>query len=187
MFIDIFSRKIVGWEIHEKECGTLASELLQQIVLSEDLTLKPLLLHSDNGAPMRLQVLRDKINDMDVTLSFSRPRVSNDNPYSESLFGTLKTCPDFPEKPFEDIDKAREWVASFAHYYNNHHKHSGIRFVTPIERHTGLDKEILKKREAVYQKAKEKNPLRWSRNIKNMDYINEVFINKPTDVLVSVI
>lgn len=186
MFIDIYSRKIVGWEIHDKECGTLASELLQKIVLAEDMVLDSLLLHSDNGAPMRSQVLREKTKDMKVTLSFSRPHTSNDNPFSESVFGTLKMCPDFPEKPFDSLEAAREWTASFTHYYNFHHKHSGINFVTPIERHMGLDREILKKRETIYQLAKEKNPARWSGKIKNMDYIEEVFINKPKDALVAV-
>ena len=186
MFIDIYSRKIVGWEVHDKECGVLASELLEKIILSEGMVLKNLLLHSDNGAPMKSRVLRAKTTDMNIKLSFSRPRVSNDNPYSESFFGTLKMCPDFPSKPFESIEKAREWVASFTHYYNYHHKHSGIKFVTPIERHLGLDKEILEKRKMVYQQAKEKNPARWSGEIKNFDYIDEVFINKPKDALVHV-
>jgi putative transposase len=186
MFIDIFSRKIVGWEIHNEESGDLAAEMLQKIVLAENLSLKPPLLHSDNGAPMKSQVLRRKVEDLGVNLSYSRPRVSNDNPFSESLFGTLKMRPEFPKKSFESIEKAREWTASFTHFYNFHHKHSGIKYVTPVERHTGLDKEILRKRELVYQKARGKHPERWSGKSKNLDYIDEVFINKPKDSLARV-
>ncbi|MBB1437047.1 transposase, partial [Pseudoalteromonas sp. SG43-6] len=94
--------------------------------------------------------------------SFSRPSVSNDNPYSESLFKTLKYRSDYPEKPFEDISAAREWVAGFVDWYNNEHLHSGIKFVTPNQRHLGLDKEILAKRQQVNDAARLNNPGRWS-------------------------
>ena len=112
-----------------------------------------------------------------VVKSFSRPATINDNPFSEALFKTVKYCPAFPKKPFECLSHARSWMEAFTQWYNFTHHHSGIKFVTPVQRHHGLDKEILQKRDQVYQKAKELNPLRWSGKIKNFDYINSVSIN----------
>ena len=109
--------------------------------------------------------------------SFSRPGVSNDNPYSESLFKTLKYGPRYPENPFATLSQAREWVSLFVKWYNEDHLHSGIKFVTPAQRHKGIDKEILKHRHEVYQHAKRENPHRWSRQTRNWEAINEVLLN----------
>ena len=112
-----------------------------------------------------------------VAPSFSRPKVSNDNPYSESLFKTLKYCPEFPERGFADIEEARRWVSKFVNWYNNLHLHSGIKFITPAIRHLGNESEVLKQRQDVYEAAKTRNPSRWSRQTRDWSRINEVELN----------
>ena len=174
LFEDIFSRKAVGAEVYPEETGELASELIQRAVMAEGCCKKPLVLHSDNGAPMKSSTLLAKLYELGITPSRGRPRVSNDNPYSESLFRTLKYCPQWPNKGFADIDEARLWVAEFIGWYNNEHRHSRISFVTPSQRHQGKDEAILKNRIHVYTKAKETNPLRWSRGIRKWAYIKGV-------------
>ena len=137
---DIYSRKIVGWEVHERESGSLAAELLQRTVLREQCFKSPLVLHSDNGAPMKSVTLKAKMEELCITGSHSRPSVSNDNPYSESLFRTLKYSPQWPSQGFKDLQTIRDWVQRFAAWYNNEHCHSRIGFVTPEQRHRGDDK-----------------------------------------------
>ena len=112
-----------------------------------------------------------------IVPSFSRPRVSDDNPYSESLFKTLKYCPQYPSKPFASTDEANEWVGEFVFWYNEVHLHSGIKFVTPSSRNAGKDTEILSLRKKVYEEAKLKNPNRWARATRNWKKIDEVFLN----------
>jgi len=112
-----------------------------------------------------------------VIPSFSRPSVSDDNPYSESLFRTFKYRPMFPSKPFDSLQAAREWVQGFVRWYNETHRHSGIRFVTPAERHRGQDREILAKRETVYAAAKHRHLERWSRHARNWNPVEEVWLN----------
>jgi len=112
-----------------------------------------------------------------VVPSFSRPSVSDDNPYSEALFKTVKYCPMYPTKPFQGVGEAREWVLNFVHWYNQTHLHSGIKFVTPASRHAGVDRVILEKRKLVYKQAKKKTPNRWSKNIRNWNFIQKVFLN----------
>ena len=174
---DVFSRKIVGWEVHEKECGELAAELLQRTIFCEQCFNQPLVLHSDNGAPMKSLTLKAKMEELGVMGSYSRPRVSNDNPFSESLFKTMKFCPQWPAKGFESLEGVRAWVNDFASMYNEEHCHSRISFVTPSQRHTGEDKAILENRKAVYNKAKEANPSRWSGEIRNWSWIESVDLN----------
>ena len=126
---------------------------------------------------MKASTMTAKLLDLGVTASHSRPRVSNDNPYSEALFRTCKYRPDFPRKGFETLAQAREWVATFIDWYNHDHRHSGIKFVTPSERHSGRDNAILKRRSDVYQQAKRANPQRWSGNIRNWEKIDSVYLN----------
>jgi putative transposase len=109
--------------------------------------------------------------------SFCRPATSNDNPFSKALFKTVKYCPDLPKKTFDHLDQARAWMETFTRWYNFTHRHSGIKFITLYQSHNGLDKEILQKRDQVYLKAKEFQPLRWSGKIKNFDFIHSVSIN----------
>jgi putative transposase len=146
-------------------------------VIKERCFKKPLVLHSDNGSPMRSQTLLEKLYELGITPSRSRPRVSNDNPFSESLFRTLKYCPQWPSGGFKSIVEARAWVNQFMNFYNNEHRHSQIRFVTPAQRHAGEDAELLRQREEVYVKAKARNPRRWSRNTRNWQPIGAVTLN----------
>ncbi|VAW86762.1 Mobile element protein [hydrothermal vent metagenome] len=179
---DIFSRKIVGWEVHEEESAEHASCLIQKACLAEGIHQQGLVLHSDNGSPMKGATMLATLQKLGVVPSFSRPSVSDDNPYSESLFRTLKYTPAYPSKPFGSIDAARQWVHEFVRWYNEAHRHSAIRFVTPGQRHRGEDKVILEERKMVYERAKEKNPQRWSGGIRNWNLVTEVWLNPPKEV-----
>jgi len=118
-----------------------------------------------------------KLQWLGVIPSFSRPSVSNDNPYSESLLKTLKYTPAYPDKPFTSLQSARDWIHGFAHWYNEDHRHSGIQFVTPASRIRGEDADILIARNAVYTAAKAKHPERWSKGIRCMKPIGGVWLN----------
>ena len=174
---DIYSRKIVGWEVHDSENGELASALMERTVIAEKCFRVPLVLHSDNGSPMKCYTLQSKLADLGITSSHSRPRVSNDNAFSESLFRTLKYSPQWPSQGFATLEAAREWVQKFVSWYNNEHCHSRIKFVTPAQRHQGEDKAILEQRNKVYELAKSKNPGRWSGNTRNWEPIGDVTLN----------
>ena len=117
-----------------------------------------------------------------VVPSFSRPHVKDDNPYSESLFRTLKYRPSYPSGPFASLEAARAWVASFVHWYNNEHRHSAICYVTPAQRHGQQDEAILAKRKRVYERAKRRRPSRWTRGTRDWTPVNAVFINPPTSL-----
>jgi len=174
---DIFSRMIVGWTIEEVERADHAGRLIDRICREQGIAKGQLRLHSDNGAPMKGATLLATLERLGVVPSFSRPSVSDDNPYSESLFKTLKYRPSYPDSAFSGINEAREWVSRFVKWYNTEHLHSAIRFVTPSSRHLGLDPAILAKRTVVYEKAKQLNPLRWSGPTRNWSPITEVFLN----------
>jgi len=177
LVMDIFSRKIVGWEVHENESAELSSALMKRICREQKIPKKRLTIHSDNGGPMKGATLLATLDRLGVTPSRSRPRVSNDNPFSESMFNTLKGRPDYPDGAFASIEQARSWVASFVVWYNTEHLHSEIRYVTPDSRHDGLDTEILSKRHAVYERARADNPERWSSATRNWTPIREVYLN----------
>ena len=177
LVMDIYSRKIVGWQVHETELTTLAADLMKDIYQREQIAPDQVTLHSDNGSPMKGATMLATLQELGIMPSFSRPAVSNDNPYSESLFKTLKYRPEYPEKPFEDINAAREWVSGFVHWYNNEHLHSGIKFVTPNQRHLGLDKALLANRHKVNMEARMKNPSRWSGKTRDWSFIEEVNLN----------
>lgn len=180
---DIYCRSGVGWEVHEQESGELAAKLLQRSVISEQCLFMPLVLHSDNGAPMKSQSLLSKMYDLGITPSRGRPRVSNDNPYSESLFRTLKYCPQWPKDGFADLNAARAWVRDFMRWYNHEHRHSRIRFVTPAQRHRGDDQDILARRHALYQEARARHPERWSGKTRNWEPIGAVMLNPDKELL----
>jgi len=177
MIEDIYSRKIVGAEVYAQESGEDAAELVERALLNEKSRHSQLVLHSDNGAPMKSLTLRSKMYDLNLTSSYSRPRVSNDNPYSEALFRTVKYCPDWPASGFGSLEEARIWVADFVKWYNNDHRHSQIKFVTPAQRHEGKDKEVLEKRVQLYTQKKEENPSRWSGETRNWDAVGSVSLN----------
>lgn len=177
MIEDIYSRKIVGWEVHSVESGEFAAELLQRTVLAEKYMNKNLVLHSDNGSPMKSLTMLAKMYDLGVLASRSRPGVSNDNPYSESLFRTVKYCPRWPSEGFKSLSDARQWVQEFVRWYNHEHRHSRIKFVTPDQRHRGEDKLILKKRQQLYEDKRASNPERWPGSTRNWTPIGAVKLN----------
>jgi putative transposase len=177
MFMDIYSRKIVGYEINESESMEYSSKLIDEICEKEKIKKGELVLHSDNGGAMKGATMLATLQKLGVIPSFSRPSVSNDNPFSESLFKTLKYCPEYPSRPFLSLEEAWAWVKAFVEWYNYCHLHSGIKFVTPNDRHEGRDKEILRKRKIVYETAKLKNPNRWSRQTRNWEKIRKVYLN----------
>lgn len=177
MMVDVFSRKITAWDVYESECGELASALFHKAVLREECLGTLRCLHADNGAIQKSSTLRAKLEWLGVEPSYSRPRVSNDNAYSEALFRTTKYRPDFPHDGFESLVLAREWCTAFVHWYNEEHRHSAIKFVTPGQRHRGEDKAILAKRDELYQQAKAKNPSRWSGATRNWDRPESVVLN----------
>ncbi|HEY5563014.1 MAG TPA: integrase core domain-containing protein, partial [Clostridiaceae bacterium] len=146
-------------------------------LLAQKIAGKPLILHSDNGSPMKAATFLATLEKLGVQSSFSRPRVSNDNPYSESLFKTMKYVPTFPNGGFASIPDARKWVTRFVYWYNKVHMHSGIKYLTPYQRHYGLDKNIIENREKVYARAKEIHPERWSGEIRDWTLPKYVSLN----------
>lgn len=182
--MDIYSRKIVHWKIHENESAENAAKMINEACEINKVRSRSLSLHSDNGGPMKGATMLATLHRLGVTPSFSRPSVSDDNPFSESLFKTLKYCPGYPERGFEGLEHAKKWVEKFVHWYNNLHLHSGINFVTPSSKHDGKDFEILRNRHDVYQQAKLKNPGRWSQKTRNWSMVKKVELNpKKTEKL----
>ncbi len=177
LIMDVYSRYIVGWTVEESEDMSISADLITRACKSENIIEDELTLHSDNGAPMKGATMLATLQKLCVVPSFSRPSVSNDNPYSESLFKTLKYCPAYPDKPFETLELAKTWVKTFVKWYNSEHLHSGIKFVTPKSRHNCQDAEILKKRHDVYERAREANPLRWSRQTRDWSTVGSVRLN----------
>jgi putative transposase len=175
--LDVFSRYIVGWVVEEVESGEHAAKLVTRACIEQGVVRDQLTLHADNGGPMKGATMLSTLQKLHVAPSFSRPSVSDDNPFSESLFKTLKYRPSYPDGAFASLEEARTWVERFVHWYNTEHLHSGIRFVTPQSRHNGHDIEILKRRHEVYAKAKLANPLRWTRQTRNWSSIEEVRLN----------
>ena len=177
MVEDVYSRYGVVWEVYECESGEYAADLMEKAVLRERLHDQKPILHSDNGAAMKSMTLRAKLDALGIARSFSRPRVSDDNAYIESFFRTLKYAPMWSNKGFSSLQHAREWVQQFMDWYNHQHQHSQIRFVTPAQRHLGQDTAILAQRAAVYEQAKNQNPQRWSKNIRDWSPVGAVTLN----------
>ena len=178
IIIDLYSRKIITWQIHTREDSSLAGDLISEGCYLENIVKDQLVLHSDNGSPMKGATMLATLQQLGVMPSFSRPSVSNDNAHSEALYKTLKYRPWYPQKPFASLSDARTWVGDFVEWYNHEHRHSSLAYVTPNDRHTGRDKEILARRRFVYQRAKMKNPERWSGHIREWSAPSEVTLNK---------
>lgn len=177
LFMDIFSRKIVGYGVYDSESADISASLFNDICCENKVTKTGIVLHSDNGGPMKGATMLAKLQDLGVIKSFSRASVSDDNPFSESLFRTMKYRPGYPSKPFKNIEEARSWVEGFVKWYNTEHLHSEISFTTPESRHNGLDCEILKKREEVYKAARTANPSRWSGQTRDWSRVEIVSLN----------
>jgi putative transposase len=160
VLIDIFSRYVVGWLLAGAENAALARELIEQTCAKHDIAPDSLTLHSDRGSPMRAKSTAELLVDLGVAASFSRPRVSNDNPFSEAQFKTLKYRPDFPER-FESIEQAREYLRPFFHWYNQEHRHSGIGFMTPATVHLGQAATLQQQRAKILTVAYHAHPERF--------------------------
>nr|WP_168185713.1 IS3 family transposase [Acidiferrobacter sp. SPIII_3] len=205
LVLDIYSRKIVAHEVHEEESGDHAAALIRQALVREGVTdRRPLVLHQDNGSPMKASTFVATLDALGVRRSYSRPGVSDDNAYAESLFRTCKYRPGYPGA-FGSLAKARAWMLAFvrwynhhhkhrnlkfvspaerhtgAGWYNHHHKHRNLKFVSPAERHTGADHAIFAHRTRIYEAARAQHPERWSRSIRNWSLPAEVWLNRPTE------
>jgi len=167
LVLDVWSRRIVGWCVHEREAASHAANMMRHICDDAGINAEGLILHSDNGKPMRGSTRVATLRWLGIIPSFSRPHVSDDNPYSEALFRTLKYAPAYPIHAFGDLDGARCWVTRFVGWYNGEHRHSAIRFVTPDQRHSGREKTVLAKRALLYAAAKRIKPERWTGETRN--------------------
>lgn len=179
LILDIYSRKIVGWEVVETESAEHAASVIQKACLREATVGQPLLLHADNGAPLKGATLLATLQRLGVVPSFSRPAVSNDNPYSEALFRTVKYHSTFPAEPFENLTQARVWMLGFQQWYNEHHKHSALNLLTPAQRHEGIDAAVLTQRKQLYEAAKARHPERWSGATRHWELPQVVWLNPP--------
>jgi transposase InsO family protein len=185
LILDVYSRKIVGFEVHEDDDSDHAARLVQRTALAEGIHAMPRdarpVLHGDNGATLKATTVLAMLWWLGVKPSYSRPRVSDDNAFVESLFRTAKYRPEFPDKGFADLGAAREWAREFVHWYNHDHRHSGIRYVSPAQRHEGADVAILAARHEVYLEARQRNPARWSGPTRDWSHIACVTLNPERD------
>jgi len=177
LFMDVFSRMIVGWQVYAEESSAQASEIIKDLCAREAIQPGQVILHSDNGGPMKGATMLATLQSLGVMPSLSRPGVSNDNPFSESLFKTLKYRPAYPLRPFDTLTAARDWASELVRWYNHEHRHSGIRFVTPAQRHRHQDQDILERRAALYERARQQNPLRWKGQTRNWQRVYVVHLN----------
>jgi transposase InsO family protein len=187
LIMDLYSRKIVGAEVHDSDDADHAVHLVRRTALAESIATldnKPVL-HGDNGSTLKATTVLSMLHWLGVKPSYSRPRVSDDNPYAESLFRTAKYRPEFPTKGFATLDEARTWAAEFVRWYNVDHRHSGIRYVSPQQRHAGEDKVILEARHELYKRARQAHPARWSGNTRDWSHVGVVTLNPERDAVVS--
>lgn len=177
VMIDIYSRYIVGCQVHSRESGELAREFIAQVFATDQV---PLVVHADRGTSMTSKPVAELLADLDVLKSHSRPKVSNDNPYSEAWFKTLKYLPVFPDR-FGSLADARDFMDRFVQAYNGHHRHSGIGFHTPADVHFGMTGHVNDQRMAALQKAWEQHPERFGqqRLPKKLQLPEAAWINEP--------
>lgn len=189
LILDVYSRKIVGFEVHEDDDCDHAARLVRRTALAEGIHAKPRderpVLHGDNGATLKATTVLAMLWWLGVKPSYSRPRVSDDSAFVESLFRTAKYRPEFPTGGFADLHAAREWARQFVHWYNHDHRHSGIRYVSPAQRHAGEDIAILSARHEVYLQARQRTPARWSGDTRNWSHIATVTLNPERDCVVA--
>ena len=187
LILDLYSRKIVGWEVHETDHADHAALLVKRTAITEgiyELSVKPVL-HGDNGATLKARTVLAMLQWLGIKPSYSRPRVSDDNAYAESLFRTAKYRPEFPDKGFASLPDAQQWGANFAQWYNHDHRHSGIGYVSPAQRHDGTDRAILAARDELYKRSRQLNPGRWARHTRNWNHIEAVTLNPERDSVVA--
>jgi transposase InsO family protein len=180
LVLDVYSRKIVAHEVHPEESSAHAAGVIEQAVRREGVSHGVLVVHQDNGSPMKGSTYLAKLAELGIRPSYSRPGVSDDNAYAESLFRTCKYRPTFPGA-FATLEDARAWMLSFVRWYNHSHKHRNLKFVSPAERHRGDDQAIFAQRIKLYEQARAKHPARWSRGIRNWSLPDEVWLNRPAE------
>jgi putative transposase len=186
LILDLYSRMIMGWEVHDTDDSIHASHLVKRTALSEGiaaLDIKPVL-HGENGSTLKATTVLSMLQWLGIKPSYSRPRVSDDNAYAESLFRTAKYLPEFPRKGFETLDAARAWAMSFVGWYNFEHRHSGIQYVSPAQRQAGEDADILAKRHELYPRARTRHPARWSGATRNWGPVGSVALNRKKDSVI---
>ncbi len=177
--LDIYSRYVVGWLIADRECQELAKHLLSETIQKQNVAPGDLTVHADRGGPMKSQSVSDLFEKLDVARSHSQPRVSNDNPYSEAAFRTLKYCPEFPDR-FSDIAEAEAFCQRYFDWYNNEHYHTGIALLTPAQVHHGEAPQILARRQATLDAAFAENPQRFGGRRPSAGHLpDQVWINAP--------
>jgi transposase InsO family protein len=177
MVLDVWSRKIMAAQAFAEESMEHSAMLVAEACAFHGVKPEELVLHSDNGGPMKGATMLATLHNLGVTPSFSRPNVSNDNPYSEALFRTMKYRPEYPSRPFETIEQAQSWIDQFVFWYNTRHLHSSIRFITPDDRHYGREQAILANRQKVYAEARQRNSKRWSKKTRNWNPVKCVWLN----------
>ena len=186
LILDLYSRKIVGFEVHDTDSAEHAAHLARRTALAEGvhaMAVRPVL-HGDNGATLKATTVLAMLHWLGIEPSYSRPRVSDDNAFAEALFRTAKYRPEFPLTGFAGLDSARQWARRFVQWYNHEHRHSGICYVTPAQRHAGQDGPVLAARHAVYQDARRRNPHRWSGSTRNWTPVGVVTLNPERDSIV---
>jgi transposase InsO family protein len=186
LIMDLYSRKIVGWEVHSNDSADHTTQLVKRTALVESIASlgddhKPVL-HGDNGASFKATTVLAMLHYLGIKPSYSRPRVSDDNAFVESLFRTAKYRPEFPPTGFAELQAAREWAARFVGWYNAEHRHSGINYVTPSQRHAGEDVALLAARHQLYQQARSSHPARWSRDTRNWAAVAAVTLNPDKEI-----
>jgi len=186
LILDLYSRKVVGFEVHDTDSAEHAAHLARRTALAEGLhtmSARPVL-HGDNGATLKATTVLAMLYWLGIKPSYSRPRVSDDNAFAEALFRTAKYRPEFPIKGFANLETARQWATRFVQWYNHEHRHSGIRYVTPAQRHAGQDGAVLIARHAVYQDARQRNPQRWSGSTRDWTPIGVVTLNPERNIII---
>jgi putative transposase len=186
LILDLYSRKVVGFEVHDTDSAEHAAHLAKRTALAEGVhaTRTRPVLHGDNGASLKATTVLAMLHWLGIAPSHSRPRVSDDNAFAEALFRTAKYRPAFPLKGFADLDAARQWAGRFVQWYNHEHRHSGLRHVTPAQRHAGQDRGLLRARHALYQAARAGNPRRWSGQTRDWTPVAAVTLNPKRDSIV---
>lgn len=183
VILDVFSRYVVGWMIAEREAASLAETLIAETCAKQGIQRDQLTLHADRGSSMRSKPVALLLSDLGVTKTHTRPYTSNDNPYSEAQFKTLKYRPDFPDR-FGSVVDARGWAQPFFQWYNHDHYHTGLNLMTPAMVHYGLAETVRDQRNQVLQTAYAAHPERFVRGVPIVpDLPREVWINKPCEVV----
>jgi putative transposase len=181
VILDIFSRLVVGWMLAHRESAELAKRLIRESCEKQGIQPGQLILHADRGSSMKSKPVAFLLADLGVTKTHSRPHVSNDNPFSEAQFKTLKYRPQFPQR-FGCLQEARSHCQTFFHWYNTQHLHSGVAMMTPQNVHYGQADIILKHRAETLKMARMKNPIRFKgKPLTLAEVPKAVWINKPSE------